>query len=68
MTNLTSSQLAYILRNQRPDRDGTRHADGARDEWETVRLAIRKALGFRGVSDESDEFDAACMAPTAEER
>lgn len=40
MTRGHFEAIARTLREERPDRDGTRWADGARDEWSTTVLAF----------------------------
>jgi hypothetical protein len=41
---LDPKTIAAILLSERPDRDGTKWSDGARDEWSTVVLAFDRAL------------------------
>lgn len=63
MTILTldPKQIAAVLRSERPERDGTRWADGACDEWSTVALAFRRALVRAGLrAEDADAFMDAC--------
>jgi hypothetical protein len=42
--SLSAERIAAVLLSERPTRDGSKWADGARDEWSTTVLAFALAL------------------------
>ena len=60
MTKRDFVLIAEALRVERPDRDGTRWADGARDEWSTVVLRLARALAGSNPRFDKDRFLEAC--------
>jgi hypothetical protein len=60
MTRKDFALIASVLLSERPDRDGTRWADGARDEWSTIVLKMADALGLVNAAFDRSRFLAAC--------
>lgn len=60
MTRKDFAMIASVLLSERPDRDGTRWADGARDEWSTVVLKMADALKITNAAFNRTRFLAAC--------
>jgi hypothetical protein len=48
--------IARTLKDERPDRDGTRWADGARDEWSTTVLAFTSLCAGSNPLFDRDRF------------
>jgi hypothetical protein len=60
MTRKDFELIATTLRHERPDRDGSRWADGARDAWSTIVLQFADALATTNRSFDRARFLAAC--------
>lgn len=60
MTRKDYVLISDVLKNERPDRDGTRWADGARDEWSTIAMNIARALASDNPRFDRARFLKAC--------
>jgi hypothetical protein len=60
MTKRDFILIAETLKNERPDRDGTKWADGARDLWSTTVLAFANALATKNPRFDKERFFDAC--------
>ncbi len=65
MQNLTMQRrhfqlIAETLRDERPERDGTAWANGARDEWSTIVLRFANRLAGTNGNFNRAAFLAAC--------
>ena len=60
MTRQHFAAIAAVLLKERPDRDGTPWANGARDEWSTIVLAMAALCQSQNPRFDRARFLAAC--------
>ncbi len=60
MTRKDYVLISAVLRAERPERDGTKWADGARDLWSTTVLNMARALAKDSPRFDKDRFLKAC--------
>ncbi len=60
MTRKDYVLISEVLKNERPERDGTKWADGARDLWSTTVLNMARALAKDSPRFDKDRFLKAC--------
>jgi hypothetical protein len=60
MTKQHFESIADVLKRERPDRDGTRWAAGARDEWSTIVLQFAAMCAAQNARFDRARFLIAC--------
>lgn len=60
MTRKDFELIAATLRQERPDRDGSKWADGARDSWSTTVLHFASTLATTNHAFDRARFIKAC--------
>lgn len=60
MTRKHFEAIAAVLKHERPDRDGSKWADGARDEWSTIVMRMADMCAAQNAQFKRDRFYTAC--------